>query len=162
MHVDAEGRPVLKVNATQTIAASTLNMRNISGVTDTATITAANFNMRAVSGSRDSVLADANTFTVAANTATLLLGGTAVLTVDTSPYARSAFFVRADFISLLTTVFLQLAPVNTNSYFETAASEAGLVLGGEYLLIPTVPLRYARIFATGIGSILTAYYIGQA
>ena len=103
----------------------------------------------------------ANPFVALNNTVTLALGGTTVLTVDTSLYSSGAFLVRADSISLLTTVYLQLAPVNTASYFINQGSQSGLLLGGKYLFVPPVPMRYARIYATGVGSVLTAYYIGQ-
>lgn len=160
MRTDAQGRLVLRLDATQTIAASSFDIRNLS-TGDTAAITAADFDIRSLNDARDSVTISANTFTVVYNTATLLLGGTTVLTVDTSPYSNSAFLVRADAVSLLTTVYLQLAPVASANYFTTVASESGLLLGGEYLLLPSAAMRYARIYATGVGSVLTAYYIGQ-
>ena len=160
LRTDDQGRPVLRLDATQTIAASSLDIRDLSAA-DIAAITAAGFAIRSLDGSRDSVTTVENPFTVLSATATLVLGGTSVLTVDTSPYSNSAFLVRADAISLLTTVSLQLAPVTTASYFTTIASESGLILGGRYLLLPPMSMRYARIFATGIGSVLTAYYIGQ-
>lgn len=160
LRTDAQGRPVLQLDGAQTIAASSLNIRDLSEA-DTAAVTATGFDIRSLSGGRDSVGTVQRPFTVLSGTATLLLGGTTVLTVDTSPYSSSAFLVRADAISLLTTVSLQLAPVTTASYFTTVDSQSGLILGGRYLLLPTMPMRYARIFATGIGSVLTAYFIGQ-
>lgn len=160
LRTDTQGRPVLRLDATQTIAASSFDIRNLSTV-DIAAITAADFNIRGLNGTRDSVTISANTFTVVSDTVALLLGGTTVLTVDTSPYSNSAFLVRADAISALTTVYLQLAPVASANYFITVASESGLLGGGEYLLLPSVAMRYARIYATGFQSVLTAYYIGQ-
>jgi hypothetical protein len=161
MGTDAQGRPALYEDAVQTIAATAFDIRSLSGGTDSANITATAFDIRSLDSGLDSILASANTFFVTSGTATLLLGGTVVLSVDTSPYSSSAFLIRADAISLLTTVFLQLAPVDTATYYVTVASESSLILGGRYLLVPTMPLRYARIFATGVGSRLTAYYVGQ-
>ncbi|MGI6005105.1 MAG: hypothetical protein ACOX88_06805 [Christensenellales bacterium] len=161
MRADEQGRPVLTVGATQTIAASSLDIRNLSGTEDTAAITAADFAIRALSSIRDSVTAGSSTFFVTSGSATLIVGGTTVLAVDTQPYAVSAFLVRATFISAVTTVFLQLSPVTTASYFQTVASQSGLAGGGTYLLVPPMSMRYARIFATGLGSQLTAYYVGQ-
>lgn len=160
MRTDAQGRPVLRLDATQTIAASSFDIRNLTAA-DVAAITATGFDIRNLNGSRDSVTTVVNPFTVLFNTATLLLGGTTVLSVDTSPYSSSAFLVRADFISLLTAANLQQAPINSNNYFATVNTQSGLLLGGEYLFVPTVQMRYARIYATGVGSSLTAYYIGQ-
>jgi len=161
VNADAEGRPLLSLDATQTVAASALHIRDLNSARDTAAITAGGFDIRSLTGGRDSVSTVKNIFQIVSNTVTLLLGGTVVLTVDTKPYSQSAFLVRAEAVSLLTTVYLQLAPLNTGSYFETVATESGLILGGRYLLVPTMPLRYARIFATGVGSRLTAYYVGQ-
>ena len=160
MRTDAQGRPVLLLDATQTIAAASFDIRSLTA-SDTAAITAADFDIRSLNGDRDSVTTVESPYTVISNTATLILGGTTVLTVDTSPYSSSAFLVRAEAISLLTTVSLQLAPVTTASYFTTVDSESGLILGNDYLLLPTLLMRYARIYATGVGSVLTAYYIGQ-
>lgn len=160
LRADAQGRPVLWEDATQTIAASSLNLRDLTA-SDIANITAANFDIRALNSSLDAVKTGANPYATASNTTSILLGGTTVLTVDTRPYSSSAFLVQANSISLLTTVYLQLAPVNSNNYFTNVASEAGLILGGVYLLLPTMTMRYARIFATGIGSTLTAFFIGQ-
>ena len=84
-----------------------------------------------------------------------------MLTVDTAAYARSAFLVRANSISLLTAANLQLAPVNSANYFVTDSTQSNLLLGGTYLFVPSVSIRYMRIFATGVGSQLTAYYVGQ-
>jgi len=162
MRTDAQGRPVLSVGAAQTMAASSFDLRDLSAALDTAGITAAGFDLRALEGSRDSVSSASNAFYVVSNTAALLIGGTVVLTVDTSPYAGSAFIVRADALSAATSVYLQLAPVNTPSYYVTVASASGLLLGNTYLLVPPLPMRYARVYAPGIGSVLTAYYVGQA
>ena len=118
MRTDEAGYPVLKVSGTQTIVATDLDIRDLDGANDTAAITAGNFAIRPLEGSRDSLELAQNNFYVTSDTATLLLGGTVVLTVDTAPYANSALMVRADAISLLTSVYLQLAPVNTDSYFE--------------------------------------------
>lgn len=162
MSVDATGRPILTVDTTQTIAAANLDVRNLSGASDTAVITATGFDIRPLSGANDSLIQLENFNAVASDTATLVLGGTTVLTMDTSPYSYGIFVVRADFISLLTTVTLQLSPVNTTAYYVDDGSHSGLLLGGVYVLKPTRLARYARIFATGIGSVLTAYYFGQA
>ncbi|MEL7604051.1 MAG: hypothetical protein AAGU77_12925 [Bacillota bacterium] len=161
LRVDLAGRPVLTVGATQTIGAASLDIRSLSAALDTAGITASAFDIRALN-SGDSVTAYDNAYTVSSGSQTLLLGGTVVLTVDTSPYARSAFLVRVDSLSLLTTANLQLAPVNTSGYFETVASQSSLALGGVYVFVPDIAMKYARIFATGVGSVLTAYYVGQA
>ncbi len=162
MSTDIQDRPILKVDAAQTIAAADFNIRNLNGSTDSSIITAADFAIRALDGSRDGVTAYDNSFFVTSGTATILLGGTTVLQVDTSPYSSSAFLVRADALALLATVSLQLSPVdNPASYFTTVASEGNLILGGRYLFVPPVPLRYARIFGTGVGARFTAYYVGQ-
>lgn len=161
LRVDTQGQPVLREDATQTIVATALNMRDLTSL-DAMTATATGFDIRGFGSNRDAIVAAQNADTVLSNTATLVLGGTTVLTVDMSPYSTSTFLVIADSISLLTSVYLQLAPVNDADYFTTVASETGLVLGGEYLLLPTAPMHYARIYATGIGSVLTAYYFGQA
>lgn len=161
LRTDAQGRPVLYVGAAQTVAASGLDIRDLSAARDTAAITASDFDIRALTGGRDSVLASSNGYFVTSGSASILIGGTVVLTVDTRPYGRSAFLVRVDFLALGTTVSLQLAPVNTSSYFETVSSQTGLALGGTYLFVPSVPMRYARIYATGATAQLTAYYVGQ-
>ena len=160
IRTDAQGRPVLWEGATQTIAATSFNVRDLNA-SDVANITALNFDIRNLESSLDAVRTGANPYAVASNTATLVLGGTTVLTVDTRPYSNTAFLVQANLISLLTTVFLQLAPVNSSNYYTTVDSATGLILGGEYILLPTMSMRYARIYATGVGSILTAYFIGQ-
>lgn len=159
--VDAAGRPLLQINGTQDIRADALDVRNLSAVADTANITATDFDVRPLNGAQDSVLLYQNGFFVASATQTLVIGGTTVLTVDTAPYARSAFLVRADFIALLTAASLQLAPVNSANFYVTDSTQSGLILGGDYLFVPSVSIRYMRIFATGIGSQLTAYYVGQ-
>ncbi len=160
MQTDVQGRPVLHLNATQTIDAASFNIRDLTA-SDAAVMTATDFDIRNLDGTRDSVTTVNNPFAVTNNTVTLVLGGSTVLTVDTSPYSRSIFLVRADAVSLLTTVNLQLAPINSANYFTTVATETGLILGGEYLLLPTVQMKFARIYATGIGSVLTAYFVGQ-
>ncbi len=159
--LDAAGRPLLQIDGTQAIQADALDVRSLSAAADTANITASDFDIRPLNGARDSVLLYRNGFFVASATQTLLIGGTTVLTVDTAPYARSAFLVRADFISLLTAASLQLAPVNNASYYVTNSTQSGLILGGDYLFVPSVSIRYMRIFATGVGSQLTTYYVGQ-
>lgn len=159
--VDSAGRPLLQINGTQDIQADALDIRNLSAATDTSTITGADFDVRPLNGAQDSVLLSRNGFFVASATQTLVIGGTTVLTVDTAPYARSAFLVRADSISLLTAASLQLAPINNASYYVTDSTQSGLILGGDYLFVPSVSIRYMRIFATGVGSQLTAYYVGQ-
>lgn len=159
--VDIAGRPKLIINGTQTIQASSLDVRNLTEATDTANITATNFDVRPLSGTEDSILLYRNGFAVTSATQTLLIGGTTVLTVDTAPYARNAFIVRAELISLLTAASLQLAPVNNASFYVTDSTQSGLILGNEYLFVPSVSMRYMRIFATGVGSQLTAYHVGQ-
>jgi len=161
MRVDAQGNAVLSVNATQTVSAGSLDIRSLSALLDIAAITAADFDIRPLSGARDSVLLPSNGFYVTSASAALILGGTVVLTVDTAPYASSAFLVRADAISLLTTAYLQLAPADTAGFYTTDSSQSGLLLGGVYLFAPSVPLRYMRIYATGVGSQLTAWHVGQ-
>jgi hypothetical protein len=160
LRTDALGRPVMQLDAVQTIAASSFDIRNLSA-SDIAMITATDFDIRALNGATDSVTTVGAPFVTNMGTATILLGGTTVLTVDLSPYANNVFVVRADSISLATTVNLQLAPVNSANYFTTVASQGGLLLGGRYILIPTATMKYARITASGVGSVLTAYHIGQ-
>lgn len=157
---DEQGSPILKVGGTQTIAASDFDIRNLD-LSDVAAITALNFDIRDFNEGSDSVMIGERPFMVTSNTITLVLGGTTVLTVDTSPYSNGVFLIRADLISLLTTVNLQTAPINSSNYFTTIDSESGLILGGKYLFSPSVQMRYVRVYATGVGSVLTAYYIGQ-
>ena len=159
--VDAEGQLKLVIDGTQTVGASSLDIRNLTAAQDAAGITAADFDMRNLSGVTDGVTQYQNGYYVTSATTSLLLGGTTVLTVDTAAYARSAFLVRANSISLLTAANLQLAPVNSANYFVTDSTQSNLLLGGTYLFVPSVSIRYMRIFATGVGSQLTAYYVGQ-
>lgn len=159
--VDIEGRPQLQINGTQTIQAASLDNRSLAAATDTANITSTNFDVRPLNGAQDSILLYRNGFVVTSATQTLVIGGTIVLTVDTALYARSAFLVRAEFISLLTAASLQLAPVNSANFYVTDSTQAGLILGGDYLFVPSISIRYMRIFATGVGSQLTAYHVGQ-
>lgn len=162
MRVDADGRPVLRLDATQTVAASALDIRSLSAARDTANITASDFAIRPLDGDRDGIAVYRNDFYVESNTETIpLLGSVTVLQVDTMPYASSAFMVRADSVSALTSVFLQISPVTTASHFVTVAQESGILFGNTYLLVPTMSLRFMRIFATGALSRLTAYYVGQ-
>lgn len=161
MRVDGMGRPVLTVNGTQTIAANGLDIRSLSAARDAVTATATDFDIRSLSAAQDGVLQYANGYYVTSGSATLVLGGTTVLTVDTAAYSSSAFVVRVDSLSLLTAANLQLAPANISSYYTTDSTQSGLLLGGLYLFVPSVSMRYMRIFATGIGSQLTAYYVGQ-
>lgn len=159
---DAQGRPILRLDAVQTVAASSLDIRNLTDTRDTLAITALNFDMRSLSAARDPLTAGKNTFFTASGSAGIVLGGTTVLTVDTGPYAYSAFLAVVEFLALGTTVYLQTAPVNIDSYFVTLDSRTGLALGGKYLMVPNVPMRYLRIYGTGIGAQLGAYYFGQA
>lgn len=147
MRTDAQGRPVLRLDATQTISGSSLDIRSLTAA-DSAAVTAGNFSIRSLEGERDSLKILQNTFIAATASATLLLGGTTVLTVDISPYSSATFLVSADLISLATTVFLQLAPINSANYFQTVSSQSGLILGGRYLFVPAAAMRYARIYAT--------------
>lgn len=155
---DAQGRLQLAVAGTQTITAQHLDIAALSG---SAVITAANLAIGPLTPQRNALAQGQLPYNTFYDSVLLVLGGTTVLQADTLPYAKSTFVVRADFISALTTVYLQVAPADIASYYTTISSATSLVLGGLYVFTVTVPLRYARIFATGIGSQLSAWYVGQ-
>ena len=125
-------------------------------------IEASHLDIHALSGLTDSVLVyGQNTAFDAESAAIVGLGSYDFLPRNVGPYSRNTYLV-VNTGSIALSVTLQLAPVNSSSYYVNDGSAFDLLVGDTHTFEPSRLMKFARIHVTALllGS-ATVYYLGQ-
>ncbi len=161
---DVDGNFVFSPASQITVTASNLDIRNLTSARDTVNVTAADFDIRNLSGTQDSIAISAKGFIEAQATQTVPANTTAfLLTREIGPYTQNSYFLRNTNITGSITVTLQIAPVDDDDFYVSAAS-TGVSAGSNYLTAVGTLMRYARLQVNTGGTAIgvAAYYNGRA
>lgn len=161
---DAQGNLIFSPSSQITVTATNFDIRNLTSARDTVNVTATDFDIRNLSATQDSVQVGAKgfveaqaTMTVPANTTTYLL------TRDIGGYSQNSYFLRNTNGVGSITVTLEIAPVDSPSYY-VPFTATGVAAGANYLAAVATLMRYAhlRVQTGGTAIGVDAYYNGRA
>lgn len=160
---DGQGRLILSPVLSYTITANNLDVRDLSSSQDSLSITASDLDIANLQGTKDSLRLQRLNFAEGNESGTIVaLGQRAFLPRDISSYRSNTYFV-VNNGGVGVTVSLQLAAVNSSSYYITDGSSFSLLAGGTRLFVPTRPSKFARVFASAVLlASIEVYYFGQA
>ena len=159
--VDEQGKLVLSPALDIEVGEDGFDIQDLNAGVDSATITATNLDIRNLSGNWDSVMEYAQTWVTGSDSGSVSLGTIYLMPVDISLYSTNYFLVY-NTSGVLVTITLQVAPVDSNSYYTDDGSSFSLLGWDTLFLTSDVTMKYARIkmYAALLGS-ATVYYFGQ-
>jgi hypothetical protein len=123
-------------------------------------ITAAGLGIRSLSGAADSVTTAGQSWAYDSDSGAIGLGARYFLARNVSRFSRNTYIV-ANTGSVILSITLQIAPVDSDSYYVNDGSAFNLLIGGTYTFEPSVLMKYARVRASGVLGSAAVYYFGQ-
>lgn len=160
---DVSGRVLASQQQTLTISSAGLDIRPLDS-TDSLSITVTELDIRNLFGATDSIQISGQSWEIDSNTQSVgILTTVYVLPKDMSKYRRNAFFVyNTSGVTVGADITLQISPVNSNAYYVDNGSTFSLLGGQKLILVPSIPLRYARVKITTLLAIasVTVVYMG--
>jgi hypothetical protein len=125
-------------------------------------VTATDLDIRSLTGATDSVLVYGQYFVEDTITTTVPNGTTYLMTKDISAYRQNSYFIRNNGSSSVT-VTLQIAPVDSTSYYVDHSTPQSVGGSSNNLTAVTVAMKYARLRVVATASTsVTVYYNGRA
>lgn len=163
--VDAYGRSVLSPENTYGVQSSGFKIRLLNDGTDSALMTGADIAIRSLRGNLDAVTWTRQSSVTASDSALVsLLTPVNFLPTDLSGTRQNAFVVaNMAAVSLSVRIFLQIAPVNIDSYYVDDGTSFDLIGGGIATFVPSKLMRFARIRVTALISTASVevYFFGR-
>ncbi len=144
------------------VTAADLTIRSLSAATDSALITGSDVDIRNLSGGQDSLKLHSSATAEDSESGSLLVPGTRTfLTKDISAYESVSYLVINGGVAV--TVSLEIAPVDSDDYYETDGSSFVLIAYGKVLLTPSKLTQYARVRMSALAlATATVYFFAQA
>ncbi|WP_027631869.1 DUF6385 domain-containing protein [Clostridium hydrogeniformans] len=160
---DSSGKLIISSSLTETVVANSLDIRNISSITDSIAVTATTLNIRNLNGTQDSVKVYNRNFVEDSDSGTIVALGTRIfLSKNIGSYKNNIYLVR-NTGGVAVTITLQVAPIDSEAYYVDDGTGFSLLAGGSRLFKPSILMKYARIKVTAVllGSV-TVNYFGQS
>lgn len=160
---DSSGKLIISSSLTETVVANSLDIRNISSITDSITVTATTLNIRNLNGTQDSVKVYNRNFVEDSDSGTIVALGTRIfLPKNIGSYKNNIYLVR-NTGGVAVTITLQVSPIDSEAYYVDDGTGFSLLAGGSRLFKPSILMKYARIKVTAVllGSV-TVNYFGQS
>ncbi|MEW8956697.1 DUF6385 domain-containing protein [Clostridium sp.] len=157
---DSSGGLILSSSLSESIVANDLDIRNLNSSMDSVTISATDLDIRNLNGSQDSVKISNRTYAEDSDSGTIVALGTRIfLTKNISNYKNNSYLVR-NTGGVAVTITLQVAPIDSESYYVDDGSGFNLLAGGSRVFRPSVLMKYARIKVTAVllGSVTVNYF----
>jgi hypothetical protein len=160
--VDPNGLFLFSPLSEITVAADALDIRSLSSARDSVVVTATDLDIRALNGTQDSVQLYNRGFVEETVSTTVPAGTNFLLTRDISGYRENSYFIRNNGSSTIT-VTLQVAPLDSSTYYVDNSTAQGVTAGSNNITSVTVAMKFARLrVVASTNTNVVAFYNGRA